>query len=340
MTKLNVLSYQLFMRGFMTGKAFFLFPGQGAQYQGMALDLLESSQARGGGEKIKSLFSLASDIYGKDMADVLGNSSAEILKQTGISQPTITLANLVTAAYLDEKGIKPAGCAGFSLGEYAALAVADVISEEDCFHLVTERGKAMQAAVEEMANGAEAPGMAAVVGLAPEKVETLIDEWKKNDPGIKDLYAANYNSPKQTSVGGTAKALEKAAELFTAAGAKRVIRLQVNCPFHTPLLSKAAEQYLPFLERVKFSDPKIPLYSNVSGKIVTSGEEAKRLALLQFTSPVRWMNEEKSIDAAGGIDRLLETGPGRVLQGLWKDSGSAIPCYAAGTPADIDKLFE
>ena len=323
----------------MIEKAFFLFPGQGAQYQGMALDLLESAQAHGKAEKIKNLFSLASEVYGKDMADLLGNSSPELLKQTGISQPTITLANLVTAAYLKEKGIKPAGCAGFSLGEYAALAVADVINEQDCLHLVTERGKAMQAAVEEMANGAEPPGMAAIVGLVPEKVEALINEWKKEDPDVKDLYAANINSPKQTSVGGTAKALAKAMTLFTAAGAKRVIRLQVNCPFHTPLLSKAAEQFRPFLEKVKFSDPKIPLFSNVSGKLVTTGEEAKRLALLQFTSPVRWMDEEKSIDAAGGIECLLETGPGKVLQGLWKDSGSTIPCYTAGTPADIDKLF-
>ena len=331
----------------MINNAFFLFPGQGAQYSGMALDLMDASSAFSGGTRVKRLFSLASEITGKDMAVVLGNSGPEILKRTDVSQPVITLANLAAAAYLSEKGIKPAGCAGFSLGEYAALAVAGVISEEDCFHLVTQRGKAMQAAVDQMeasgnaAGRTNVPGMAAVMGLAPEKVEALIAEWKAQDnPGIRDLYAANINSPKQTAVAGTAGALANAEPLFIAAGARRYLRLQVNCPFHTPLLTGAAEEFRPFLEKVSFRDPQIPLYSNVSGKLVPSGEEAKKLALAQITSAVRWFYEEKAIDAAGGIDCLLETGPGSVLQGLWKDSGSTLPCYAAGTAADIDKLFE
>ena len=179
-----------------------------------------------------------------------------------------------------------------------------------------------------------------MVGLAPEKVEALIAEWKTAGiADINDLYAANINSPKQTAVGGTAKALAAAESLFTAAGARRYIRLQLNCPFHTPHLAGVAEEFRPFLEKVTFSNPQIPLYSNVSGKLVSSGEEAKKLALLQITSPVRWLDEERLIAASGGMDCLLEVGPGKVLQGLWKDSGSSIPCHSAGTVEDIGKFI-
>ena len=335
----------------MTDKAFFLFPGQGAQYPGMALDLLDSSR-NSGGPRVKNLFSLASEIYGKDMAALLADSDADTLKRTDVSQPAITLANLAAAAYLEEKGIKPSGCAGFSLGEYAALAAAGVITEEDCFLLVTQRGKAMQAAIDRIGAGTKAggsPGMAAVMGLAPEKVEALIGEWKAGaNPALKDLYAANINSPRQTVVSGSAGALAEAEGLFTAAGARRFIRLQVAGPYHSPFMAEAAEEFRPFLDKVVFKDPHIPLYSNVSGKRVCSGEEAKKLALSQITSPVRWVDEEAAIaqtggaasGAAGGIDCLLEVGPGKVLQGLWKDTGSPLPCYAAGTAADIEKLFQ
>ena len=323
----------------MTGKAFFLFPGQGAQYTGMALDFLESGSAA-----VKALFDSASEICGRDMK-ALVQSADDVLKRTEVSQPTITLTNLAAAAYLAEKGISPAGCAGFSLGEYAALAVAGVISTEDCFMLVSQRGKAMQAAVDEMeargnaADGKNIPGMAAVMGLEPEKVEALIAEWKAaGNAAVQELYAANINSLKQTVVGGTAEALTAAEALFTAAGARRYMRLQVNCPFHTPLLAGAAAQFQPFLDKVQFKDPQLPVFSNVSGKRVASGEEAKKLALAQITSPVRWLDELRSIAAFGGFDCLLEVGPGKVLQGLWKDSGSELPCSAAGTVEDIGKL--
>ena len=152
-------------------KAFFLFPGQGAQYPGMALDLLqaslESSSKSGGEERVKKLFSLASEIYGKDMAALLGSIDADTLKRTDMSQPLITLTNLAAAAYLAEKGITPSGCAGFSLGEYAALTVSGVISEADCMGLVIQRGKSMQKAASQMeaagkeGGGNNIPGMAA-----------------------------------------------------------------------------------------------------------------------------------------------------------------------------------
>jgi [acyl-carrier-protein] S-malonyltransferase len=311
----------------------FLFPGQGAQYQGMALDFLGSGSAG-----VKKLFEQASAIFEKNAEAWLRDSDADTLKRTDVSQPTVTLANLAAAAYLAEQGWKPKACAGFSLGEYAALVCAGVISVEDCLRLVKARGAAMQMNADKLREAAggdasAAPGMAAIVGLAPSDVEKLIAQWD-----VKDLYAANINSPKQVAVSGTAAALTEAETRFKEAGAKRVIRLQVAGPFHSPILADAAEAFKPVLEAVSFSDPKVALYSNVTGKLVASGAEAKKLALAQITSPVRWIDEEAAIIAAGGFEACLEVGPGKVLQGLWKDSGSELPCCAAGTIEDIVKI--
>ena len=314
----------------------YLFPGQGAQFPGMAMDLLES-------DTVKSLFNTASEIFGKDVKELL-QSDADTLKRTDVSQPAITVANLAAAEYLKDKGFTPAACAGFSLGEYAALVCAGIVSAADCFRLIKARGEAMQKASDKLreasgGDAAAAPGMAAIVGLAPEQVEELIAKW--TNEGVKDLYAANINSPKQLVVSGTAAALTEAETRFKEAGAKRVIRLQVAGPFHSPLIADAANDFSPTLESVKFSDPTIAIFSNVTGKKINSGDEAKKLALQQITSPVRWVEEEASI-AAGGYEACLEVGPGKVLQGLWKDSspadGSGIPVFAAGTAEDISKL--
>jgi [acyl-carrier-protein] S-malonyltransferase len=317
----------------MAYKTFFVFPAQGAQYPGMAIDFLKQ-----GGEKVRRLFSLASEIQGKDMADLLSNSSPEYLKRTDVSQPAITLANLAAAEYLAEKGIRPSGCAGFSLGEYAALAVAGILSEEDCLFLVTHRGNAMQAAIDHIqgTDEANAPGMAAVVGLSPEKVEELIAEWKSQ--GLNGLYAANFNSSKQVAVSGSAAALAEAEKRFKEAGAKRLMRLAVAGPYHSPFMKEAADAFAPYLEKVHFNDPRIPIFSNVTGRQVLTGAEAKGLAFKQIVEPVRWTDEE-ALMAKFEPKELLETGPGKVLQGLWKDLGSAIPCYSAGTVAEIDELY-
>jgi [acyl-carrier-protein] S-malonyltransferase len=314
----------------------YLFPGQGAQYSGMAMDFLSS-------HVVKPLFDTASEIFGKDVKELL-QSDADTLKRTDVSQPMITLANLAAATYLGEQGFGATACAGFSLGEYAALVCGGIISETDCFRLVKARGEAMQKAsdaLREKAGGdsSAAPGMAAVVGLAPEQVEELIAKWSAE--GLKDIYAANINSPKQLVVSGTAAALTEAETRFKEAGAKRVIRLQVAGPFHSPLMAEAANAFKPVLETVKFHTPFIPVFSNVTGRRITSGEEAKELALLQITHPVRWVEEQASVAAAGkedGSEACLEVGPGKVLQGLWKDSGNELPCYAAGSVEDISKI--
>ncbi|MFQ3547281.1 MAG: ACP S-malonyltransferase [Termitinemataceae bacterium] len=314
----------------MNKKIVFLFPGQGAQYPRMALDLYQASA------EVQQLFALASAAAAMDLKALLETADAEILKRTDISQVAISLANLAAAAVLRERGIEPMACAGFSLGEYAALATAGVVSIEDCFKLVSARGKAMQAAAERLAANTStgaAPGMAAILGLSGEQVETLLTEWRQS--GLSDLYAANFNSPKQIVVAGTAAALAEAEERFKAAGARRVVRLQVAGPFHSPLVAEALETFAPVLESTPFHNPRCLLLSNVTGDEVRSGQEAKRLALRQITEPVRWTSEEATLISLEP-DVLLETGPGKVLQGLWKDMGSSIPCRGAGTLEEIE----
>jgi [acyl-carrier-protein] S-malonyltransferase len=307
----------------------YLFPGQGAQFSGMAMDLINS-------DSVKSLFDTASEILGKDIKDLLQSDAAE-LKRTDVAQSAITAANLAAAAFLGDKGFSPAACAGFSLGEYAALVCAGIIETADCFRLVKARGEVMQKCADDLraASGGDAtaaPGMSAIVGLALAKVEEIIAE-----KGIKDLYAANINSSKQLVVSGTAAALTEAENIFKEAGAKRVIRLQVAGPFHSPLMTAAMEAFIPALDAITFRDPAITIFSNVTGQKISSGDEAKKLAVQQIISPVRWVEEEASI-AASGIEVCLEAGPGSVLQGLWKDTGSEIPIFAAGTAEDISKL--
>jgi [acyl-carrier-protein] S-malonyltransferase len=322
----------------------FLFPGQGAQYPGMGLDIAEVSSGA------KEVFATASAVLGRDLAALIRDSDAETLKRTDISQPAMSAVSLAAAAFLKERGIVPAACAGFSLGEYPALACASVISVEDCFRLTKARGMAMQEAADRITldaagSGAEnsgaaagAPGMAAVLGLPPERVEALIAQWKSdNNSPLEDLYPANINSPKQTVISGTAAALEEAEKRFKEAGARRVLRLQTAGPFHSPFMKEAAEAFAPVLEQTTFADPALPLFSNVTGKRVYSGAEAKSLALRQIVERVRWTAEEASL-AELKFDAVLETGPGSVLQGLWRDTGSEIPAYGAGTAKEITEL--
>jgi [acyl-carrier-protein] S-malonyltransferase len=307
-------------------KRIFLFPGQGSQYPGMALDFWEASS------EVKTLFALASDINGGDVKALLAQTDTEILKRTDVSQFTVTLANLSAALFMEGRGLAPDGVAGFSLGEYAALALAGVVSTEDCLRLVKARGEIMQAVVDGVDDVASGAGMAAVVGLAPQTVTDLLAEWN-----LEGLFAANFNSKRQTVVSGVDSALSEAESLFKKSGAKRFVRLPVGGPFHSPLMQSAADLFIPFLESVHFKNPCIPLYSNVTGKRITSGAEAMRLASPHITSPVRWTDEEASI-IADGFDAVFETGPGHTLAGLWKDTDSAVICRAAGTVQEILKV--
>jgi [acyl-carrier-protein] S-malonyltransferase len=298
----------------MAKKYAFLFPGQGAQAPGMIKDVAESSAAA------KKVIDEVSSIINVDMAKLLWDTDAAVLSRSDNSQIAITTASLAIMAALKEKGIVPSAAMGFSLGEFPALYAAGVLSFEDVIRVVRERGKIMQAVCEEIAaaNAGHAPGMSAIIGLTPDKVKEIAG-------GIKDAYAANMNSVKQTVVSGTFDALTEVEKKATEAGARRAIRLAVAGPFHSPLMQKAADNFEKTLSSVSFADPAIPLFSNVTGKQVTAGEEAKKSAVLHLTHPVLWTDEE---DKLGGIINgdsanewtVLEVGPGKVLSGLWRDS--------------------
>ena len=298
----------------MSKKFAFLFPGQGAQEPGMLKDICEAFPVA------RKIIDKISEITGVDMPKLMWESEASVLSRSDNSQLAITAASVATMKVLEEKGVVPASAMGFSLGEFPALYAAGVLSFEDVIKVVQKRGQIMQAVCEQIAseNEGHAPGMSAILGLAPEKVTEIANF-------IENVYAANLNSVKQTVISGTYDGLEAAEKAFADAGARRCVRLAVAGPFHSPLMQKAADEFEKAIADVTFNDPKIPLFSNVTGKQVMSGEEAKKSAVLHLTNPVRWTDEEAVLGAmmtedAGSEWKVIEVGPGRVLGGLWKQT--------------------
>lgn len=259
-------------------------------------------------------------ISGEPVSRYMWDTEDQELARSDRSQLAITTASLAITRTLESKGITPDICAGFSLGEYAALCAAGVLSFEDTIRVVQQRGIIMQQVCDELSeqSAGRVPGMAAVIGLTPDLVAEAVAPLTVQ--GI--CYPANLNSPKQTVISGTAEGLAQAELLCKAAGCRRFIPLKVAGPFHSLLMEKAGIAFEKVLADVTFSNPSVHLFSNVTGKEVTSAEEARNLVVKHFTHPVCWIQEEKEI--AGLIDEswhIYETGPGTVLSGLWRDSG-------------------
>lgn len=291
----------------MSKKFAFLFPGQGAQEPGMLKDICEAFP------EARAVVDEVSKITGVDMPKLMWESEKEVLSRSDNSQLAITTASLATMKVLESKGITPSASMGFSLGEFPALYAAGVLSFEDVIKVVQKRGQIMQKVCEEIAaaNEGHAPGMTAVIGLSQDQVKDLC-------AGIKDAYAANLNSSIQTVVSGTFDALTELEAKAKEAGARRALRLAVAGPFHSPLMQKAADEFEKAIADVKFNDPKIEMFSNVTGAKATSGEEIKKNAVLHLTNPVRWTDEEAVLGSILNEDwQLLEVGPGKVLSGLW-----------------------
>lgn len=318
----------------MAEKYAFLFPGQGAQAPGMVKDVAESFSSA------KKVIDDVSSIVNLDMAKLLWESDAAELSRSDNSQIAITAASLALMAALKDKNIEPSAAMGFSLGEFPALYAAGVLSFEDVVKVVRQRGLIMQKVCEEIAakNEGHAPGMTAVLGLPPEKVKEIAS-------GIKDAYAANMNSVKQTVVSGTFDALAAVEKAASEAGARRAVRLKVAGPFHSPLMQDAAVEFEKAIADVNFNNPKIKLFSNVTGKECVSGEEAKKSAVLHLTNPVLWTDEEDclaSVMKADGFDKwaALEVGPGKVLSGLWgnTDYNASIAVLPVNTTESVNNL--
>lgn len=292
----------------------FLFPGQGAQAPGMMKDICEAVP-----ESRKVLDDISA-IWGKDVAKLMWETEADELSRSDNSQMAITAASIAVVKALEIKGIKPSAAMGFSLGEFPALYAAGVLSFEDVIKVVAKRGSIMQAVCEQIAaeNSGHAPGMSAVIGLSPEQVKEIASK-------CENVYAANMNSPVQTVLSGTFDGLTQAEALAKEAGARRALRLAVAGPFHCPLMQHAADEFEKAIADVKFNNPEIALFSNVTGKRAENGEEIKKNAVLHLTHPVLWTDEEKVLfdmmEADGGEWKLFEPGPGKVLTGLWAKSG-------------------
>ncbi len=291
-------------------KKAYVFPGQGAQFTGMGKDLYENSAIA------KEMFEKANEILGFDITKIMFEGSEEELKQTKVTQPAIFLHSTILAACLGET-FKPDMVAGHSLGEFSSLVANKTLSFEDGLKLVYQRALAMQKACE-----IEPSTMAAVLGLEDEIIEKICSEID----GV--VVAANYNCPGQLVISGSIPAVEKACEKLTEAGAKRAMALPVGGAFHSPLMEPAREELAAAIEATIFNQPTCPVYQNVTASAVSNPEEIKKNLLVQLTAPVKWTQTMQQMIADGATE-VIEVGPGKVLQGLFKKVDRAFPCSSA-----------
>ena len=277
----------------------YIFPGQGAQFVGMGLDLYEKSA------EAKALFEVANGILGFSITDIMFSGTDEDLKQTKVTQPAIFLHSVILSKVLG-KNFAPQMVAGHSLGEFSALVANEVLLFEDGLQLVAKRATAMQKACELQ------PGtMAAVLGLDDSKVEELC----ATVDGI--VTPANYNCPGQLVISGELKAVEVACEKMKEAGAKRALVLPVGGAFHSVLMKPAEEELAAAIEQTTFHKPLCPVYQNVTTTAVSNEANIKKNLIKQLTAPVKWTQSVQQMIADGATE-FIEVGPGKVLQGLVK----------------------
>lgn len=289
----------------------YVFPGQGAQFTGMAKDLYEQSELG------KQLLEQANDILGFRITDVMFNGTDEELKQTNVTQPAIFLHSVVLAKCLGEN-FKPSMVAGHSLGEFSALVAAGAMSFEDGLRLVSARAQAMQRACE-----INPSTMAAILGLEDAKLEEIC----ASIDGV--VVAANYNCPGQLVISGSNEAIDAACAKLTEAGAKRALKLAVGGAFHSPLMMPAQEELMTAIAQTAINAPICPVYQNVNAKPQTNPEEIKKNLIEQLTAPVRWTQIMENM-IADGCSEVVEVGPGKVLQGLFKKVSRDLPTVSAG----------
>lgn len=289
----------------------YVFPGQGAQFTGMAKDLYEQSELG------KSLLERANEILGFRITDIMFNGTEDELKQTNVTQPAIFLHSVVLAKCLGDS-FQPNMVAGHSLGEFSALVAAGAMDFEDGLKLVSARAQAMQRACE-----INPSTMAAILGLEDAKVEEICAAID----GV--VVAANYNCPGQLVISGSNEAIDLACAKMTEAGAKRALKLQVGGAFHSPLMMPAQEELMSAIAQTPFNAPVCPVYQNVNAQPQTDPEIIKKNLIEQLTAPVRWTQIMENM-IADGCAEVVEVGPGKVLQGLFKKVNRDLPTVSAG----------
>ncbi|MEX0315366.1 MAG: ACP S-malonyltransferase [Allomuricauda sp.] len=288
----------------------YIFPGQGAQFVGMGLDLYENHPLA------QELFEQANDILGFSITDIMFEGTADDLKQTKVTQPAIFLHSVILSKVLGES-FKPDMVAGHSLGEFSALVANGTLNFEDGLKLVSQRALAMQKACE-----LQSSTMAAVLGLDDEVVEKICDETD----GI--VVPANYNCPGQLVISGEVEAVNAACEKLKEVGARRALLLPVGGAFHSPLMEPAREELAAAIEATTFNTPSCPIYQNVTTTAVTNSNEIKSNLILQLTAPVKWTQSVRQMVKDGG-NSFVEVGPGKVLQGLVRKIESGVETSSA-----------
>ena len=288
----------------------FVFPGQGAQFSGMGKELYENSS------QAKELFAQANQVLGFDIMKIMFEGSDEELKQTKVTQPAIFLHSTILATCLGDT-FKPDMVAGHSLGEFSALVANKTLNFEDGLKLVYQRALAMQKACEK-----EPSTMAAILGLE----DSIVEEICESINGV--VVAANYNCPGQLVISGSIPAVEEACLKLTEAGAKRALLLPVGGAFHSPLMEPAREELASAIESTLFNTPICPVYQNVTANAVINPIEIQKNLILQLTASVKWTQTMNQMIADGATE-VIEVGPGKVLQGLFKKVDRSFPCSSA-----------
>jgi [acyl-carrier-protein] S-malonyltransferase len=288
----------------------YIFPGQGAQFTGMGLDLYEKSTLA------QELFEKANKILGFSITDIMFEGTAEDLKETKVTQPAIFLHSVILAKVLGAS-FQPEMVAGHSLGELSALVANGVLSFEDGLKLVSKRALAMQKACE------MAPStMAAIIGLE----DNIVEEVCAAIDGI--VVAANYNCPGQLVISGEIEAVEKGCVILKEKGAKMAVILPVGGAFHSPMMEPAREELAAAIEATAFSKPTCAVYQNVTANAVTDPDEIKKNLMLQLTAPVKWTQSIQAMIASGATE-FIEVGPGKVLQGLMRKIDRSVAASGA-----------
>ena len=292
----------------------YVFPGQGAQFIGMGKDLYDSSTIA------KELFERANDELGFRITDIMFAGTDQELKQTKVTQPAIFLHSVILAKTIGDD-FKPDMVAGHSLGEFSALVANNCLDFSDALKLVYARALAMQKACE-----AKPSTMAAILGLDDNIVEQICTETK----GV--VVAANYNCPGQLVISGEIEAINIACETLTNAGARRALVLPVGGAFHSPLMEPAKFELEEAIKSTAFNTPSCPVYQNVTAKAVSDPNEVQKNLIAQLTAPVKWTQTMQQM-IADGASEVIESGPGKVLQGLFKKIDRKFPTSSAAIAA-------
>lgn len=301
-------------------KIAFIYPGQGAQKAGMGADFYEKS------DSARKIYDSATELLGIDMCKLCFEENDK-LDITEYTQAALVTTFLAMTKVVEEAGLTPDITAGLSLGEYAAIAVAGGMSDESAIKTVRCRGILMQNTVP-VGEGA----MSAVIGMEAEAIEKVISD-------IDGVTVANYNCPGQIVITGKTESVKLAGEKLCEAGARRCIPLNVSGPFHSPMLKEAGEKLLKELDKVEFSELKIPYVTNVTADKVEDIKETKELLKEQVYSGVRWQQSVENM-IADGVDIFVEIGPGKTLAGFMKKINKEAKIYNISTYEDVEKVVK